>query len=293
MWSQLRATVEREDFKNSLSSWWRPILGRLHHHVRTAIEYHRVQRLLVENKELKSIGAQSDRCFIIGNGPSIKNQDLTRLMGETKFVVNSFFLHPEYDLIDPTFHCGADKNIGTDAPNAVAYLKNLDRVAKRARIMLPTDAEPIIRKYQLFKGRHIFYLFFSVPGCDQGKIRMDLTRPMSSVSSVSVACILAALYMGFRTIYLLGCDHDWLATTTTYTHFYEKDPYWSYDATVDPYEINMENQLRLWRSYRHIREFALKRGTRIYNATRGGFLDVFPRVEYESLVDLKPGKPGS
>jgi hypothetical protein len=49
----------------------------------------------------------------------------------------------------------------------------------------------------------------------------------------------------------------------------------------------MESMLELWREYRHVREFALARGCRIYNATRGGFLDVFPRVTYEKLLEGK------
>lgn len=32
-----------------------------------------------------------------------------------------------------------------------------------------------------------------------------------------------------------------------------------------------------------LRDAALMRGVTIYNATDGGFLDVYPRVEYKSL----------
>jgi hypothetical protein len=109
---------------------------------------------------------------------------------------------------------------------------------------------------------------------------------------VAQACLLLALYMGYRNIYLVGLDHDWLASPTKHTYFFDKDPHWRDDAADFPYEIIMESILRLWKSYRHLREFAFARGTRIFNATRGGFLDVFPRVEYESLVAKRAGRPG-
>jgi len=48
------------------------------------------------------------RAFIIGNGPSILNQDLTRLSNEVTFVLNSFFYHPQYEQISPTYLCNCD-----------------------------------------------------------------------------------------------------------------------------------------------------------------------------------------
>ena len=45
----------------------------------------------------------------------------------------------------------------------------------------------------------------------------------------------------------------------------------------------------LWQSYRLIKEYLSKSksGIKIYNATKGGLLDVFERVEYESVLDKR------
>ena len=50
--------------------------------------------LVGSRKRLRSLkGKHSGRCFIIGNGPSLRNSDLRRLMelGETTFACNSLY----------------------------------------------------------------------------------------------------------------------------------------------------------------------------------------------------------
>jgi hypothetical protein len=44
------------------------------------------------------------RCFIIGTGPSIQGQDLSPLCSEICFVLNFFYLHPEYKKISPDYY---------------------------------------------------------------------------------------------------------------------------------------------------------------------------------------------
>lgn len=50
----------------------------------------------------------SGRCFIIGNGPSINEQNLTLLTDEFSFVSNRFVLHPHFDNLKPNFYCISD-----------------------------------------------------------------------------------------------------------------------------------------------------------------------------------------
>jgi hypothetical protein len=291
MWTRLRTAIETGSFKNRLNPSLRSVLGKAHRTVRTAIEYHQVQHLLIPNRSLEGVGGRRDRCFILCTGPSLQSQDLTPLRGETLFAVNGMYLHPQYDHLDPAYHFTADPQLGVDRESNVAWLRDLEQAARRPTFVFPAQVEPLIRKHGLFQGRKIHYLFFSEEGCESGRIRSRLTRPMSVVSSVSLACLLVAIEMGIRTIYLLGCDHDWLANPSQSLHFYGPDPHFVDDSATYPYEIVMESQLRLWKAYRHVREFALKRGIRIYNATRGGYLDVFPRVNYEQLMSSPPESP--
>jgi hypothetical protein len=44
-----------------------------------------------------------------------------------------------------------------------------------------------------------------------------------SPQSVTIMALEVALYMGFKNIYLLGCDHDWILHLDTSRHFYEEN----------------------------------------------------------------------
>jgi hypothetical protein len=82
-------------------------------------------------------------------------------------------------------------------------------------------------------------------------------------------------------------DHDWLATRKFDTHFYKdtivNGAQVGTDLSKVAYEVDLRSLLNLWQGYKNLKIFAELRGMKIYNATNGGFLDVFERKEYESL----------
>ena len=49
---------------------------------------------LLERNEVFRNRHQGQRCFVIGNGPSLKTQDLAPLANEITLVTNTFHIHP-------------------------------------------------------------------------------------------------------------------------------------------------------------------------------------------------------
>jgi hypothetical protein len=45
----------------------------------------------------------------------------------------------------------------------------------------------------------------------------------------------------------------------------------------------MRMNLRLWKNYRALKKVAEREGVRILNATRGGYLDVFERADFDAI----------
>src|SRR5258708_22569556 len=98
---------------------------------------------------------------------------------------------------------------------------------------------------------------------------------------------MAAMYMGFTRIYLLGVDHDWLSHGGQHLNFYSQEeaesqpdgnlPEWNYHSL-------MEAVLTMWKVYEMLLRVAQREGIKIINATHGGFLDVFDRRSYESII---------
>ena len=69
--------------------------------------YYKNKDILNTNKELKDIH-RGKRCFIMGTGPSIKDQNLLKLKDEYVFVVNNFWRHPQFKDIQPKFFAYID-----------------------------------------------------------------------------------------------------------------------------------------------------------------------------------------
>jgi len=119
-----------------------------------------------------------------------------------------------YARISPKYHIVVDPLHVADVPNTVAWLRDLEKVETPTTFVFPVQGAALFEKYGLFKGKTVRYMLLSEQRCGTGKVKGDLARPVSGVKCVSVGAILLAIYLGFQEIYLLGCDHDWLAHPT-------------------------------------------------------------------------------
>ena len=95
-----------------------------------------------------------------------------------------------------------------------------------------------------------------------------------------------AIYMGFKELYLLGVDNS-------YTLDPEKDKIRNYSEILNGKDIidGMYYDMSSFSADTHLMEigyitakkYADSHGIKIYNATRGGKLEVFPRVDFDKL----------
>lgn len=231
---------------------------------------------------------KGQRCFIIGNGPSTNSQDLTLLANELTFVMNGFWKHPIVDTWQPKYYFLADPLFfdGSD-PMKVFFTRLSDKIIK-TELFVPLSAKNMIEQESLLTQEFINYAAFNGLLAEGNIQENDFTQTVPGVQSVSQFAIMAALYMGCNPIYLIGLDHDWLAHRGQDQHFYqdktvENHPKANGDLSKTTYKSEMESMLELWKGYETIKLIAEKQRIQIYNVTNGGFLDVFPRKQYESL----------
>ncbi|MDX1502903.1 MAG: hypothetical protein R3325_11130 [Thermoanaerobaculia bacterium] len=274
----------------SLAEWLVPpaIARRLRlRRLRRELEVDAFQRrLLARNAGLRH-RHRGRRCFVIGNGPSLNELDLAPLGRELTFVMSRFHLNPVLGRWRPTYYFNSGAEPVEQIRRQVAplgarayFFKTLARTrVERVPELHPGDV------YFLLPGER--YLFEEWP---EGHDPTDPTGTLCKTTSGSQLAILMALWMGCSPIVLIGHDHDWLARPDRYLRFYESP---AEKAPTDPgdysYRRRMEGTLAIWRTYERLRDTARRRGQEIVNATRGGYLDVFPRVDYEDLVS--PGTP--
>lgn len=241
--------------------------------------------VLSENARFRNLHA-GKRCFVIGNGPSSNSQDLSLLKNEITYTCNAFYLHPILSQWQPTYHSHVDPNAFDGSVDMTNWFSEVCEKMPNTKFFLPLNARNNIVVNNLFPRDRTYYCDFWGRLAD-GVKSLDITRPIPSGQSVSIFGICLAIYMGCNPIYLLGMDHNWLATRNIETHFYEgamiRETRVIAGQTIVPYDLNMKSILILWEGYKNIKAFAESRGIKIYNATNGGFLDVFERVKYESL----------
>jgi len=232
---------------------------------------------------------KGQRCFVIGNGPSLKTQDLSPLAGELTFVMSAFWKHPIAEKWQPTYYCFADPLFFDGSEPMRQFFSSLRSRIHASTFFVPLSAAKIIREQGLLPLERINYVAF----CDSlsnGRIKdVNLTKFVPGVQSTSQLGIMAAMYMGCSPIYLLGLDHDWLAHRGIDRHFYdgktvEGHPQVQSDLSLLSYKVDAQAVVDLWSGYEALLRLSSQKSIDILNATNGGFLDVFKRVNYEETI---------
>ncbi len=106
---------------------------------------------------------------------------------------------------------------------------------------------------------------------DKSYFSDDIVKGCSCGASVSYTAIQIAAYMGFVEIYLLGMD------CSNWGKHFNGDYWMEKEAFREP------DEMKIFRSYQIAEEYSRTHGFRIFNATRGGCLEVFERVDFDSL----------
>ena len=215
-----------------------------------------------------------ERCFIIATGPSLTLEDLEKLKNEFTFGMNSIvrkysetsFRPTYYGIQDHLVFSAIEKEIMSEYRNAENVFVS-DRITWHSITGDKWNVFPLNMSYNGYK-RWFSEEFFA-------KFSDDIFRRVYSGFSITYSLIEIAAYMGFKNIYLIGADCSFLKDQPN--HFAE---YGVIDTTIDTAAF------RNIAGYEAANEYAKKHGIGIYNATRGGTLEVFKRVELSCDINF-------
>lgn len=214
---------------------------------------------------------KGERCFIIGTGPSLNSTDLKALSGELTFAVKSYIFSgfERFDLA-PTFFCWSDR--GT-LIKSLPFLPPL--IPEGMVCFFPFAVRDQVNRALGWGRRNIFFIRDIYEwNVHLGLFSADPTDLLHCSGSVIIDyCIPLAIYMGFKQIYLVGCDHS--TAPNGVRHF---------DGRIEP----MSGVSTPWdvvtQAYQVVASYAAAHGIEIFNATSGGELEVFPRVNLADIV---------
>ena len=125
-------------------------------------------------------------------------------------------------------------------------------------------------------GQYHYYEYLYEPGNFFTRFSKNAYAMLYDGYSITYTLIELAIYMGFTEIFLLGCDSTYSADKSK-QHFIESGQY-------DPEELRITATDRLTVAYQNAKRYAEKHGVKIFNATRGGVLEVFQRVNLDDVL---------
>lgn len=239
-----------------------------------------------KSKKLQSIrnSAVRNRCFIIGNGPSLTLNDLESIREEDCFACNRIYGLYDETVWRPKFYCVQDKRVLKQICNDLRYA-----TGQSEKSFLPYNyrncyPQEVIEKEDVMLFYHPYVSVYSEDGnYSEGIIPFssDITRGIYDGLSVIYGMIQIAVYMGYKEIYLVGMDHNYVMKDG------KVDAERSYCKGIKP--IDMANQyppeLTLCENaFRTAKRYCEEHGIIIKNATRGGKLEVFERVCLDDLT---------
>lgn len=243
------------------------------------------RKMLLEYKDKY----KGKRCFIIGNGPSLKVEDLEKLDNEICFGMNHIYRIYDKTSWRPTFWCMQDMNY-LDEMNGDLSNVEVEGMIKFLRMQ---SFKQIRKRYSLIKDL-LLVPIWQVYKRNTTKYFSDRAEKyIFDGGTVTYMAMQIAAYMGFSEVYLLGVDFSFPftydANTKKYTlvdinqaaHFYEtkadNDEKKGLHFSVN-YELNLSAYCAAQAYCEQHEDF------KIYNATRGGKLEVFPRVDFDKLI---------
>ena len=218
------------------------------------------------------------RCFIIGNGPSLTAEDLDALAahGEITFAFNRIYHIFDQTRWRPTYYISQDEKMlagcAGEVTDLAAEIKFIPAEAKWYHgIEIP--------------GCQLFHLIGQKKGMEP-VFSENIPHGISNSNTVVFSAMQFAVYMGIREIYLIGVDHHFHTSVNDKGEIVV-DPtakdYFSDKYNPDKDKLYIPNTDASTLTYIAAKRYADTHGVRVCNATRGGKLEVFERVDLDSL----------
>ena len=105
-------------------------------------------------------------------------------------------------------------------------------------------------------------------------------------NTVVITAIQMAIYMGFKDIYLIGVDHRFHTSLNSRGEIIIDDKvndYFSKDYNKDKSSLYIPNVKKSTKDFIAIKSFVEDHFIRVFNCTRGGNLEVFERIDFDTL----------
>lgn len=267
-----------------------------------SISKNRHEELLKKNKLFKN-KYQGKRCFILGNGPSLKYETrLRELEDEIVFTVNQSYRSTIFNEVKSNFHLMMDPlffELDKSKPEEKEVLDMIIKCSENPEIQMIFPVNHINYIQNNFSSkRHIYISGKSyLPDAFHGKFDMCCELPrFRNVIQFAIAC---AIYMGFSQIIILGCDMTGLLDNyikrspndylEKFSHIYEytenENKRMKTVHSMYSNEFMLSGFAKMFTDYRILSEWCNKHKVVLLNATQETALDMLKYVNLDDVLD--------
>lgn len=230
-------------------------------------EYWRTRQCLHSLKDKH----RGERCFIIGNGPSLNRTNLAALAGEYTFGMNRIYLLFERTGFMPSYYVCVNPYVIEQSWPEILKISCLKFISLTGARYLPHQPDIVFLR-TFFRPAHFSF---------------NLARGLWEGATVTFCAMQIAYHLGFSEVILVGVDH-YFAT--------QGEP----NALVvsegnDPnhFDPNYFDQGTRWQlpdlrtseaGYKMAKDVFERAGRRIIDATVDGHLQIFPKIAFDEIV---------
>ena len=223
------------------------------------------------------------RCFIVGNGPSLKIQDLDLLKSEITFACNKIYLAFNETEWRPTYYSVLDILVAENNADMITKLPLCKIFLDDLRSYFPTAKDIIwIRSLPApkVKGEYV------------GMFSDNALKGVYGGWTVIYPQIQLAFFMGIKQIYLIGVDFAFDVPQRT-GKICQHGEILQHQGERNHFHPEYRRPGETWTMPRldlQLKAFAASqkaiegRGGCIYNASRRTALEVFPKADFDSIV---------
>ena len=218
---------------------------------------------------------RGQRCFIIGNGPSLRQTDLTKLRNEYTFGMNRIYiLFPELGFTTTFFLSINDLVIEQCVGDILA---------------LPVPKFLSWRSHRFFQPLNLMpsdlptFLYTTYTG---PKFARNARGRLWEGATVTYVALQLAFYMGFEQAILIGVDHTFVTkgqANATVTSQGDDPNHFAPDYFGKGFRWQLPDLGTSERAYCMAKQAYESAGREVIDATIGGKLTIFRKVDYNSL----------
>jgi hypothetical protein len=250
--------------------------GDLHVHVSTKKYQKRLQERAKVSFERYRVKYGAKRCFVIGNGPSLNKLDMTKLKNEVTIGSNGLFMNYRNMGFHPTFYTVVNYLIVEQMGHEISSLEESIKI-------FPSFLRRYFKKVQ---GEVLY-----VDAHERYECSEDITQWASWRSTVTFFNLQIALTLGSPEVYLIGVDNSYHQPPDSregnvVVQEHKDVNHFSPNYFTKGFRWQLADTALMTEVYKLAKDAFARNGRVIMNATRGGELEVFPRVQYDDLFDI-------